>query len=77
MEHSVSEQEHNYSDALALMSGSMWTWTCTIYQKKGGTILTPASANFKELAAWTGSSVDHGLLDRLYKHPNICSFVLT
>jgi hypothetical protein len=42
-----------------------------------GTILTPASANFKELAAWTGSSVDHGLLGRLYKHPNICSFVLT
>jgi hypothetical protein len=39
MEHSVSEQEHNHSDALALMSGGMWTWACTIYQKKGAQFL--------------------------------------
>jgi hypothetical protein len=31
-----------------------------------------SNINFKEFAAWKGSSVDQGLLD--CKHPNICSF---
>jgi len=64
------------SEALTPKSGGMWTWKCTIYIKEKGHNSYISNSNFKEFTAWKGSSIDQGLLD-YYKHPNICSFVLT
>jgi hypothetical protein len=60
------------SEALTLKAGRHVDLEVHGLSEKKGHNSYISNINFKEFAAWKGSSVDQGLLD--CKHPNICSF---